>query len=53
MAEQNDNQPRKQVFISLVQDGNVVFKTPVRSVEHVVGMSQCIDEKTSLIMAVE
>ena len=53
MAEINSNEPRKQVFISLVQNGEVVFKTPVRSVEHVVGMSQCIDENTSLTMAVE
>ena len=53
MAEVNDNQPRKQVFISLVQDGKVVFKTPVRSIEHVVGMSQNVDENTSLTMAVE
>lgn len=53
MAEMNDEKSRKQVFISLIQDGMVVFKTPVRSVEHVVGMSQCIDENTSLTMAVE
>ena len=52
MEEMNEK-PKKLVYISVVKNGSEVLKTPVRSVEMVVGFSQVVDENTSVTLAVE
>lgn len=45
--------PTKLVYISVIKDGTEVIKSPVRSMEQIIGMSQLVDEHTSVTLAVE
>lgn len=43
----------KMVYMSVFENGELKLKRPVRSVEMVVGVSQLVDENTSITLSVE